>query len=186
MLDKIIATLLENQEIEAELEPPSLKAKAAAFKAFGDWLTKEAPQSLFGETFGFDHNVAEGSGVVALKDLKKDQAFMQIPRRIMLTNEHAHLAQASIAGLLASDPMLASNPSLALVLQLLHERNNPKSFWKPFLDILPVTFDLPLFFSFDELQELQGSPAGPRARRLRFAAASRLLALRRSFSCAGR
>lgn len=60
----MIRTLLENQELEAEMEPPALAAKTAAFAAFGAWLEKEAPNSLYGDTFAFDPNVAEGSGVV--------------------------------------------------------------------------------------------------------------------------
>lgn len=101
---------------------------------------------------------------IALKDVKKDQAVMQIPRRVMLASDHPRLAQAPLAAAFASDPMLAANPSLALAVQLMHERNDPKSFWRPYLDVLPLHFDLPLCFSFEELKELDGSPAGTHAR----------------------
>jgi len=41
---------------------------------------------------------------------------------------------------------------------LLQEKYNPKSFWKPYLDILPVHYrNMPIFFDDDEVKMLKGS-----------------------------
>jgi len=43
---------------------------------------------------------------------------------------------------------------------LLQEKANSKSYWKPYIDILPATYDtIPLFFSEEQLAELEGSMA---------------------------
>jgi SET domain-containing protein 6 len=45
-----------------------------------------------------------------------------------------------------------------LILVLLYEYfQSPKSAWQPYLDILPSTFDTPMFWAADELAELQAS-----------------------------
>ena len=42
---------------------------------------------------------------------------------------------------------------------LLRERLKPDSFWRPYLDILPSDYDsMPIFFSEDDLSQLEGSP----------------------------
>lgn len=43
---------------------------------------------------------------------------------------------------------------------LLYERQNPQSYWKPYLDIIPDEFPtIPLFWSDDELDLLRGTYA---------------------------
>lgn len=45
-----------------------------------------------------------------------------------------------------------------LILVLMYEYfQSPKSRWQPYLDILPTTFDTPMFWTADELAELQAS-----------------------------
>jgi len=42
---------------------------------------------------------------------------------------------------------------------ILREKNNPKSFWKPYLDLLPTHYhSMPIFFTPEELTWLEGSP----------------------------
>lgn len=42
---------------------------------------------------------------------------------------------------------------------LLREKNDPNSFWKPYLDLLPSNYSsMPIFFSDEELSWLEGSP----------------------------
>ena len=42
-------------------------------------------------------------------------------------------------------------PSVKLATFLCFEKFKKNSFWKPFFDVLPATFDLPLFWTIDEL-----------------------------------
>lgn len=44
-----------------------------------------------------------------------------------------------------------------LPLFLIYEYNNPESFWRPYLDLLPKHVHTPLFWSDEELEELRGT-----------------------------
>lgn len=50
-------------------------------------------------------------------------------------------------------------PNVALAFHVLNELYDPKSFWKPYLDALPSSYDTVMYFSPDEITELKGSPA---------------------------
>lgn len=42
---------------------------------------------------------------------------------------------------------------------ILREKNNPSSYWKPYLDLLPDHYhSMPIFFSNEDLSWLEGSP----------------------------
>lgn len=58
-----------------------------------------------------------------------------------------------------NDPILAQMPNVALAIHVLNEAYNPKSFWKPYLDALPRTYDTVMYFTPEEIGELKGSPA---------------------------
>lgn len=53
------------------------------------------------------------------------------------------------------EPSLDSWSSLILI--MIYEHLNPSSAWKPYLDVLPSSFDTPMFWSPAELQHLQAS-----------------------------
>ena len=57
-----------------------------------------------------------------------------------------------------SDLLMKSFPTVTLTTFLLLEKNNPSSFWKPYIDILPQIYTIPLFYTFEECLELKGSP----------------------------
>lgn len=50
-------------------------------------------------------------------------------------------------------------PNVALAFHVLSERYDAKSFWKPYLDALPSSYDTVMYFNPDEITELKGSPA---------------------------
>lgn len=50
-------------------------------------------------------------------------------------------------------------PNVALAFHVLNELYDPKSFWKPYLDALPISYDTVMYFTPDEITELKGSPA---------------------------
>lgn len=49
-------------------------------------------------------------------------------------------------------------PNVLLAVYLLVEKFTPNSFWKPYLDILPKSYNTVLYYSYNELEELKGSP----------------------------
>ena len=66
-----------------------------------------------------------------------------------------------------------------LAVHLLLESKNPKSFFRPYIDILPTAFSIPLFFQFTDLVALKGSPVLEEAIKMLFNTARQYLYLQR-------
>jgi len=90
--------------------------------------------------------------------IQADEDVLYVPLCQLMTSE---IARASQVGrqIIDSGVQLRSRHSM-LAAYLLQEKANPTSYWKPYIDILPEAYDtVPLFFSAEELAELEGSMA---------------------------
>eukprot|EP00475_Leptophrys_vorax_P044814 TRINITY_DN9108_c0_g1_i1.p1 TRINITY_DN9108_c0_g1~~TRINITY_DN9108_c0_g1_i1.p1 ORF type:complete len:498 (+),score=150.38 TRINITY_DN9108_c0_g1_i1:56-1495(+) len=130
-----------------------------AIAGLSEWIKVNAPDSHIGTRFEFAIGLPEGNGVVALEDIPKGRQFMAIPRKLMITTTSA--CEAQIGKMLVYDQMCLNTPSLFLVMHLIYEARNPDSFWKPYINALPKSPRLPLYFSLEELETLRGSPTFP-------------------------
>lgn len=91
-----------------------------------------------------------GSVAVAIEDLADDEELFSIPRSSILTIETSDLPAA-----ISKD---INDPWLSLILTMVYEHlRGDESPFKPYFDILPENFDTLMFWSEDELQQLQGS-----------------------------
>lgn len=124
----------------------------------GDWLQKEAPKSFYKERFEFNVNVTEGAGVVASADLEDDKLFLSMPRKCIMSTDTC--VAAKVGGAIKGDRMCVSMPSLSLAVHLVMEALDEESYWRPYIDVLPREHDLnlALYYTLDELKQLQGSP----------------------------
>ncbi|KAH7474478.1 [Fructose-bisphosphate aldolase]-lysine N-methyltransferase, chloroplastic [Phytophthora ramorum] len=96
----------------------------------------------------------EGHGVFAKQLLQSGQVTLQVPFKLTMNTESA--AQSDLAPVLQKYPQIPADEVLAL--HLMHERSKGKdSFFAPFIASLPTTFDLPAFWSEQELNELKGT-----------------------------
>ncbi|GKY90357.1 hypothetical protein MPSEU_000009700 [Mayamaea pseudoterrestris] len=119
---------------------------------------KEATQSLMeqdGETSGN----SELRGVYAKSYIPPNSICMSVPRKCLITVE---MGQATPIGqlIIQSDLDLDAPKHIFLMVYLLWDRkvNGPKSFYWPYYEILPQTLrNMPIFWSQDELDELEGS-----------------------------
>jgi protein-histidine N-methyltransferase len=99
-----------------------------------------------------------GRGVRARTDIEAGERVLEVPRACLITTETARasaVGRALAAGAAGTEP-----PSAHTVLAacLLHERDDPRSFWRPYLDALPSSFpSVPLFYGDGELALLRGS-----------------------------
>lgn len=101
--------------------------------------------------------------LVAIKDIPQDSILFTIPRDAVINVQTSELAKRlpdifdeSIDNEDEDSQPLDSWGSLILV--LLYEYLQGKaSRWKPYLDILPKSFDTPIFWSESELKELEGT-----------------------------
>jgi histone-lysine N-methyltransferase SETD3 len=49
--------------------------------------------------------------------------------------------------------------NVALAFHILNEKYSTNSFWKPYLDVLPSSYDTIMYFNPEDLKELKGSPS---------------------------
>lgn len=78
----------------------------------------------------------EGFGLRATRDIKAEELFLWVPRKLLMTVESA---KNSVLGpLYSQDRILQAMGNIALAFHLLCERANPNSFWQPYIQTLLV------------------------------------------------
>ncbi|KAM4690813.1 actin-histidine N-methyltransferase [Rhinophrynus dorsalis] len=99
----------------------------------------------------------EGFGLKATRDIKAEELFLWVPRKMLMTVESA---KNSVLGpLYSQDRILQAMGNITLAFHLLCERANPNSFWLPYIKALPSDYDTPLYFEEDEVQYLHSTQA---------------------------
>ncbi|KAF5013437.1 hypothetical protein FDECE_549 [Fusarium decemcellulare] len=108
-----------------------------------------------------------GRGIIAFQDIPAETTLFTIPRRGIINTETSELPK-KLPDVFDLDkpvdddedenaaPRLDSWSSLILVMMYEHLQGE-KSPWKPYFDVLPSTFDTPMFWSDGELNQLQAS-----------------------------
>lgn len=97
-----------------------------------------------------------GRGLLATRDLPAKHRLFTVPASAALTTRTCtHAPEIAAAG-------LTGWTALAVALTL-ETALGAKSRWKPYLDMLPATLDLPMFWSDDELRMLAGTGVDLRA-----------------------
>ncbi|XP_017170622.1 actin-histidine N-methyltransferase isoform X2 [Mus musculus] len=99
----------------------------------------------------------EGFGLRATRDIKAEELFLWVPRKLLMTVESA---KNSVLGpLYSQDRILQAMGNIALAFHLLCERASPNSFWQPYIQTLPSEYDTPLYFEEEEVRCLQSTQA---------------------------
>lgn len=94
-----------------------------------------------------------GRGVVATQDITEHELLFSIPRSSILSVENSILSTEIPATTFA-----LLGPWLSLILVMLYEyHNGSASNWAPYFAVLPTDFDTLMFWTEDELAELQAS-----------------------------
>jgi histone-lysine N-methyltransferase SETD3 len=91
------------------------------------------------------------------EDTEEGRVVLTIPRKVMMSVDTAK--DSEIGRLIEKDPMLQSMNNVTLALHLLLEKTSPASFWEPYINTLPHTYNTVLYFSTEDFQNLKGSPA---------------------------
>lgn len=144
---------IETGESDAHAESIDTRCSSATIDRFTDWVKSNGAifeGSEITEFQGYD------LGLKANTDISQDSLIIAIPRKLMLTVEEAK--NSSLGPLIERELILKTMPNVALAIFLLLEKSKKDSFWKPYLDILPNTYSTVLYFTPDELRELQSSP----------------------------
>lgn len=103
--------------------------------------------------------------IVAVKDIPQDATLFTIPREAIINTQTSKLAERLPGAFDAPADDEDAEPLDSwgsLILVMLYEYlQDDASNWKPYFDVLPSTFDTPIFWSEDELKELQGTCLTP-------------------------
>lgn len=149
-----IQTLVEKiRTLQKDVALPSVN-RDINWEKFINWLHSSNVDTSCVEVAEFP---GYGFGLKATKDLKEGEQFLTVPRDLMMTPQSAKAT--ALGPLIAEDKILQVMPSVVLALHLLCERRSPDSRWAPYLDILPQTYTIPLYFTQEDLKYLKGSPA---------------------------
>ncbi|KAL4728843.1 Ribosomal lysine N-methyltransferase 4 [Fusarium chlamydosporum] len=125
-------------------------------------------KSLPGATFSDDIKIVDlrdrnaGRGIIALKDIPADTTLFTIPRNGIINIETSELPKKIPDVFDLDKPDEDDVPGLdswsSLILVMIYEYlQGENSQWKAYFDVLPSSFDTPMFWSEDELDQLQAS-----------------------------
>ncbi len=120
------------------------------------WGEAPHPMAISTETKDEITNESSGRGLLARRDINEATLLFKVPLKLCLTKASARKA-------IGKDVLSAEiNEYLAIALQLIQERYvlGEKSFWAPYIGVLPETEEVnPTFtWSDDDLAFLEGSP----------------------------
>ncbi|KAG7347815.1 rubisco LSMT substrate-binding domain containing protein [Nitzschia inconspicua] len=144
--------LTANQELVAWLE----KEGDVYLSEQSSWGEAPHPMAISTDTKDEITNESSGRGLLARRDINDGDNLLKIPIKLCLTKESARKA----VGKDVLPPEI--NEYLAIACQLIHERYvlGDKSFYKPYIGVLPETTEVnPTFtWSDEDLVFLEGSP----------------------------
>ncbi|KAM7251116.1 hypothetical protein ACFE04_022999 [Oxalis oulophora] len=126
----------------------SSKSPSPQVLTFWQWLKEEGIVSA--KTPVKPAIVQEGLGLIALRDIAKNDVVLEVPRRLWINPD---AAAASEVGSLCS----GLKPWVSVALFLIKERLKEDSLWRVYFDILPQFTNSTIFWSENELAELQGT-----------------------------
>lgn len=95
-----------------------------------------------------------GRGMLATQDIECGEVCVSVPLRFLITTETALASE--LGDFFLKNKHSFQHPVQILVVFLLFEKSKGlKSFWHPYINILPTQFTTTLYFTEQELEELQ-------------------------------
>lgn len=122
---------------------------------FLSWFRKEGG-TVDSSSLGLAEIVGQGRGAVALKDIPEEHVIFSIPRSLILSTNTSRLPE--FLGASAWKTLQLDKGWTGLILCMMwEEAKGTSSKWGRYLDILPKSFDTPMFWNEDELKEIKGT-----------------------------
>ncbi|KAG5603480.1 hypothetical protein H5410_024972, partial [Solanum commersonii] len=117
-------------------------------QTFWKWLCDEGVVSI--KTPVKPGIVAEGLGLVANRDISKGETVLGVPKRFWINTDK--VAESEIGNVCTG-----LEPWISLALFLLREKWKDDSKWKYYMAVLPESTDSTIYWSQEELSEIQGT-----------------------------
>lgn len=129
--------------------------QADPIEKFNQWVEKclqddpdapfKKPRIEIRDTYGM------GLGTFATRDIAAESVYMHLPYKCIMTDDKARAA-------LGADKITGLDDFHVLLLYLLSEKaKGASSFFKPYFDVMPKSFDIPYFWRDSELNMLSNS-----------------------------
>ncbi|KAJ8760974.1 hypothetical protein K2173_022012 [Erythroxylum novogranatense] len=129
--------------IHSATQPP-----AVPVQTFWQWLTDQGVVSARSAVrLG---TVSEGLGLIAQRDIGRNEVVLEIPKKLWINPDKV---SASEIGNVCS----GLKPWVSVALFLIREKLKDDSTWQPYLDVLPQRTNSTIYWSEEELAELQGT-----------------------------
>ncbi len=87
------------------------------------------------------------------ESISTGQLALRIPRKALMSLDTAK--DSELGRLMELDPMLRNMSNVALALHLMLEKTSPASFFEPYINTLPLTYDTVLYFAAEDFQQLK-------------------------------
>jgi len=97
-------------------------------------------------------NIGSTGRLQASEDISAGEIMLSVPFKLLMSPKGAGDSKIGVAF-----KEIAMPSSIIMALWLIHERSEPTSFWKPWIDILPESVPSSLNFNEEEMAELEGS-----------------------------
>jgi histone-lysine N-methyltransferase SETD3 len=140
---RLLVAVLSLTSLAAAFSPAS--TDSTKINAFKQWLetNKLPPHKVV---------VNDKSRLETTETIEKGEIMLSVPFKFLMSPKGAGESKVGEAF-----KQIALPSSIIMALYLIHEKNDPQSFWKPWLDILPETVPSTLSFDQKEMAELEGS-----------------------------
>ncbi|XP_019637584.1 PREDICTED: SET domain-containing protein 4-like [Branchiostoma belcheri] len=137
-----------------ENRPVSI-AHEESFVRFFQWLHRNGCRNVPLKPAVFPDT---GRGMMATKALKHGELILAIPKRLLITIE-AIMDSYLAPYIERADPRLTPTQALAVFL-ICEKHRREKSYWRPYIDILPDEYSCPAYFTEDDFRLLPNSLRG--------------------------
>lgn len=119
--------------------------------SFVDWFTSHPSARLSNSCGIISYSESEmGRGLIALQDINEGDVLFSIPRDLVLST-----ATSSLPSLLGQD--FTALPGWTGLILCMAWEYLTQGKWKAYFDVMPHEFTTPIFWSEEDLRELQGS-----------------------------
>ncbi|KAG2707088.1 hypothetical protein I3843_05G119800 [Carya illinoinensis] len=136
-----VTSSFQNPDSDSPPLPPKVQT-------FWQWLRDEGVVSA--KTPARPAVVPEGLGLIAQRDLSRNEVVLEVPKRFWINPD---AVAASEIGTVCSE----LKPWVSVALFLIREKLKNDSPWRYYLDILPEHTNSTIYWSEEELAELQGT-----------------------------
>ncbi|KAI3987708.1 hypothetical protein MKX01_028442 [Papaver californicum] len=132
------------------ISSPATNTSLPAVDNFWEWVCSEGVISNKSSSVIKPGTVAEGLGLIAQREISRNEVVLEIPQKFWINPD---LVASSEIGKFCG----GLKPWVSVALFLLREKANKDSKWSSYLEILPERTDSTIFWSEEELSELQGT-----------------------------